>query len=86
MSDKYQPKEGYGSFLSNTKSTEKQPDFKGSIMLDGKVWKLGIWRKSGTTNGRQWELLTAKVDSMDAGSKRPTKQEVDPFNDSDVPF
>lgn len=85
----YEPKEGYGSFFKQTKKTNPaQPDFKGEIMLDGKVWKIGMWQKSGTTNGVEWSLLSAKVDSMQASNARPTKKEVGGFNDidSDVPF
>ena len=88
MAYEYTPKEGYGSFISNSyKTNEKQPDFTGTIMLDGKVWKLGIWRNKGTTNGKEWERLAAKVDNNQQSNSRPTKKEVDPFNDdSDVPF
>lgn len=88
MAYEYQPKEGYGSFISNTyKTKDNQPDFTGTIMLDGKVWKLGIWRSKGATNGREWERLAAKVDNNQQSNSRPTKKEVDPFNDdSDVPF
>ena len=85
----YEPKEGYGSFFLQTKKTNPaQPDYQGEILLDGKLWKLGIWKKKGTTNGINWELLSAKVDSNQASNARPTKREVNGFNDmdSDVPF
>ena len=89
MAYEYTPKEGYGSFISNSyKSNEKQPDFTGTIMLEGKVWKLGIWKSSGETNGKKWERLSARVDQQQASNDRPTKKEVKGFDDieSDIPF
>ena len=85
----YEPKEGYGSFFLQTKKKNpNQPDYTGEIMLDGKVWKLGMWEKKGNTNGIDWKLLSAKVDSSQASNARPTKREVNGFNDmdSEVPF
>ena len=89
MAYEYTPKEGYGSFISNSyKTNEKSPDFTGTIMLEGKVWKLGIWRNQGETNGRKWERLSARVDQQQASNDRPTKKEVKSFDDidSDIPF
>ena len=89
MAYEYTPKEGYGSFISNSyKTNEKQPDFTGTIMLDGKIWKIGIWENKGTTNGREWRRLAARVDTKEASNERPTKKEVKGFDDidSDVPF
>ena len=89
MAYEYTPKEGYGSFISNSyKTNEKQPDFTGTIMLEGKVWKLGIWRNQGETNGRKWERLSARVDQTQSSNDRPTRKEVGSVHDldSDVPF
>lgn len=87
MSDKYAPREGYGTFFlePQPKSKDSLPDYKGTAMLDGKVWKLSMWKNSGTTNGRTWEKLTLKVDGFQQSNQRPTKREVS-LDDSDVPF
>ena len=44
----YTPKEGSGSLFKNTKkTTETQPDYNGSIMVNGKEHWLSAWVKVG---------------------------------------
>jgi hypothetical protein len=44
----YTPKEGSGSLFKNTKkTTETQPDYNGSIMVNGKEHWLSAWVKEG---------------------------------------
>lgn len=45
----YEHKEGYGSIRKNTLKDEgsQQPDYRGDIMLDGKVWEIAGWIKQG---------------------------------------
>lgn len=44
----YEHKEGFGGLFKNDKKdSEKQPDYKGSIMLNGVVYELAGWKKEG---------------------------------------
>ena len=89
MAYEYTPKEGYGSFISNSyKRKDTEPDFTGTMMLEGKIWKIGVWRNKGVTNGREWERLSTRVDQNQSSNDRPTRKEVGSVHDldSDVPF
>jgi hypothetical protein len=47
----YQLKEGQGSLFKNTKKTSpNQPDSYGSIMINGKEWRVSGWTKQGKTD------------------------------------
>lgn len=57
----YEQKEGQGSLFKNDKKTnEKQPDYSGSIMVDGKAHKLAGWVRE-SKNGKKF--LSLKVES-----------------------
>lgn len=57
----YEQKEGQGSLFKNDKKTnEKQPDYNGSIMVDGKSHKLAGWVREAK-NGKKF--LSLKVES-----------------------
>jgi hypothetical protein len=44
----YEPKEGFGAIFKNDKKeSDKQPDYKGNIMLNGKQYELAGWIKTG---------------------------------------
>lgn len=45
----YEHKEGYGAiFRNNKKKGEKEPDFRGNIMLAGVVYDIAGWTKTGS--------------------------------------
>jgi len=57
----YTPKEGSGSLFKNTKkTTETQPDFNGSIMLQGKEHWFSAWVKEGA-KGKFFSVSVGKV-------------------------
>jgi uncharacterized protein (DUF736 family) len=41
-------REGQGSLFRNElKDSDKQPDYRGSLMIGGKVWEIAGWKKEG---------------------------------------
>ena len=44
----YEHREGSGSLFRNElKDSEKQPDYRGTLMVAGKVWEIAGWKKEG---------------------------------------
>lgn len=57
----YQQKEGQGSLFINEKtSNNNQPDYKGSILIDGKLYDLAAWHTVAKT-GREYISLKAEL-------------------------
>jgi uncharacterized protein (DUF736 family) len=45
----YEHREGGGALFKNDKKeSDKHPDYKGTIMLGGKVYQIAGWKKEGT--------------------------------------
>lgn len=44
----YEPKDGYGNlFKEKEKKSENGPDYRGTLMVGGKVWEIAGWIKTG---------------------------------------
>jgi len=75
----FEPKDGMGSLFKNDKKgNDKAPDYRGDVMVDGKVYQLAGWKK-----------LTSKGDGMLSLSikhKEDYKKEEKPKIDPDKPF
>ena len=54
----YQQKEGQGSLFKNDKQNDRQPDFKGSIMIKGVLYNVSAWKRT-SQNGREYISLQA---------------------------
>lgn len=64
----YEQKEGQGSLFKNDKKTnDKQPDYSGSIMVDGKAHKLAGWVRE-SKNGLKF--LSLKVESTNFNPRK----------------
>lgn len=68
-----------GAIFTNEKKNENQPDFKGTINVEGKDYEIAIWNK---TSKKGTPFMSAKI-------QEPRKQE--PTNEqakveSDLPF
>lgn len=63
----YQHKEGQGSLFKNEKQNDRQPDFKGSIMIKGVTYNISAWNRT-SQNGRQYLSLQAEDQN---GAVRP---------------
>ena len=61
----YQHKEGQGSLFKNEKQNERQPDFRGSIMIKGVTYNISAWNRT-SQNGRQYLSLQAEEHNGDA--------------------
>jgi len=54
----YQQKEGQGSLFKNEKQNDRQPDFKGTIMIKGTLYNISAWNRT-SQNGREYLSLQA---------------------------
>lgn len=73
-------------FKNDKKETEKHPDYKGNIMVDGQEYWLSAWIKEGKTGKFMGLALSPKIEQQPG--KIPyghgkTKQEI---ADEDAPF
>lgn len=55
----YQQKEGQGSLFRNDKQNERQPDFKGTILIKGVTYNISAWNRT-SQNGREYISLQAE--------------------------
>lgn len=55
----YQQREGQGSLFKNDKQNDRQPDFKGSIMIKGVLYNVSAWNRT-SQNGREYISLQAE--------------------------
>ena len=62
----YQQKEGQGSLFNNEKQKDRQPDFKGTIMIKGVLYDIAGWNRT-SQNGREYLSLQASEKSADQG-------------------
>jgi len=60
----YELKEGQGSLFKNDKQNDRQPDFKGSIMIKGVLYSVSAWNRT-SQNGRQYISLQAEERQAD---------------------
>lgn len=71
----YEQKEGQGSLFRNDKQgNERRPDYRGTIKINGKVYRLSAWVKDGQKG--KWLSLSAeeeqpKTQLDEAGFKTP---------------
>jgi len=68
-------------FKNDKKDTEKHPDYKGNIMVDGQEYWLSAWIKEGKT-GKFMGLAVSPRDTQPPASKPVAKN----LDDSDIPF
>lgn len=81
----YEMKDGQGSLFKNDRrESENHPNLKGKIMIDGKLYWLSAWRKTGMNGAPDWLSLAATPADKNGGSgerRAPT-----PDDDDLVPF
>jgi hypothetical protein len=69
-------------FRNDKKETEKHPDYKGSINIEGREYWLSGWLNQ-SKNGQKYQKLSATP--KDA-QKEQAPQQQDNFQDQDIPF
>lgn len=57
-SDNYIAEKRGRLFFNKSKLTEKSPDMTGKVQLDGKIWKLSVW-KNQTQQGEEYLSISA---------------------------
>lgn len=70
-------------FRSDKKESEKHPDYRGSILVDGVDYWLSAWIKEGKS-GKFMGLAVSPKDTQQQAQKPASKRVED--MDSDVPF
>lgn len=77
----YEKKDGFGAIFKNKQKApdSKQPDYRGDIMLGGKLWSIAGWVK----NGGSGPYLSLKGE--EPRDKAETKRR-EPEDDSPIPF
>lgn len=81
----FEQKEGQGSLFKNEKKTsDKQPDYRGSLKWHNQTLNVAGWVKD-SKNGKKF--LSLKIEAIDTtnGSAMPKKVE-QPENNGDLPF
>jgi len=61
----YQQREGQGSLFKNDKQNDRQPDFKGSILIKGITYNISAWNRT-SQNGREYISLQAEERAQDS--------------------
>ena len=80
------PKEGRGVLFQNLeKKTETHPDYKGQVMVDGKIVRISAWKKIHA-NGHLFSLSVMKSPTEMERESVSYPREVNSRNDEDVPF
>jgi len=71
----YEQREGQGSLFKNEKQNDRQPDFKGTIMIKGVLYNVSAWNRT-SQNGRDYISLQAE-EKQASGSyqQRPQYQQ-----------
>lgn len=80
----YEHREGQGSLFRNELKDpdSKQPDYRGTLMLDGKVWEIAGWKKEGAKG----TFLSLKGQEPREKEKPKTKTAQGLEDDSPLPF
>lgn len=75
------PEEGKGVlFSSDKRGNERAPDFKGQVMVDGKIIKLSAWKRMSAYG----ELISLSVNQF-SNQQNQYPKEIN-RKDQDVPF
>lgn len=56
----YEHKEGQGSLFKNDKQNDRQPDYKGTIVIGGTTYEIAAWEKT-SRNGMPYMSLQAAL-------------------------
>lgn len=65
----YELREGQGSLFKNDKKNERQPDFKGTIMIKGVLYNVSAWSRT-SQNGCEYISLQAEEKTEDERQQR----------------
>ena len=71
----YEHKEGQGSLFKNEKQNDRQPDYKGTIVIGGTTYEVAAWERT-SQRGSKFLSLQAQVPRVQAEQQpsQPTYQ------------
>lgn len=79
----YEKKEGQGSLFVNDKKNDKQPDFVGEGLFEGKTIKISAWKK--VSKGGKHYLSLSLQKPLESEKNKTKSDNADPFGD-EVPW
>lgn len=77
-------KNNQGLAFSNDKAKDTQPDFKGELNIEGKVWQVALW-KAIAKNGKPYLSIKVEVKGVAEDKPRESVSSAPVLND-DIPF
>lgn len=79
----YEMKEGEITVFENQKSSDKQPDYKGSLMINGQLKDVALWRKESANGSIRW---SGTVKEPYKKTEQRSEQQPSKEDNSDLPF
>lgn len=85
----YEHKEGQGSLFKNEKQNDRQPDYKGTIVINGTTYEVAAWERT-SQRGSQYLSLQAGLpkerDARQAGAGQRGQDRPQPQYDRQAPM
>lgn len=69
----YEHKEGQGSLFKNEKQNDRQPDYKGTILINGATYEIAAWERT-SQKGVQYLSLQAALPRNTSQQQSSTPQ------------
>ena len=60
-------------FVNEKKMSDKSPDYKGSTLINGKVYYISLWKRVGKESGKEFFSLSFKAKEETAKEKQEHK-------------
>lgn len=60
IQDSYEHIEGHGSMFCNEKQNDRQPDYKGTIVIEGISYEISVWEKTARSGKVYLSLLASE--------------------------
>lgn len=63
-------------FVNEKKMSDKSPDYKGSTLINGKVYYISLWKRVGKESGKEFFSLSfkAKEETKEKQEHKPAEQ------------
>lgn len=73
-------------FTNDQEGNDKRPNYKGKIQIEGVVYELAGWIRTGTSSGKKFLSLKASLPNDDWKKDNPEHGQQSIPDDLDVPF
>lgn len=71
----YEHKDGQGSMFRNEKQNDRQPDYKGTIMINGTVYEIAGWERTSQKGTSYISLQAGLPRERDVQQDNPPRQQ-----------